>query len=141
MFDTMTPASPVHAKKKRTGLKVAAAVVVGLVCFGVGAGSTSAQTVEVEKRVEVPVEKIVEKEVEVPVTPDSCTEAITLAEKALSLSSDSMGIMSEAMEAAGTFDVATMQGIPARLQPLTDQVKELTPDYQAAKASCLGATS
>lgn len=118
------PATP--PKKPRWYFKPAvllpiAALMIGL---GIGGATGKTETVEVTKEVtkEVPVEKIVTKTVEVPVTPDSCLEALTINEQAFTYLSESMGHIVD-----GDFSAANAS---------TERVKALVPKSNAAKAEC-----
>jgi hypothetical protein len=133
------PQPPV--KKKRRWVKPAAYTAAAALLFGLGTTAAGTETVEVEKRVEVPVEKIVEveKEVEVEVTPASCLEALDLSEQAFDYASEAMGYMSEAMTAASTFDVAGVEQSSANLKELNPKISALAPLVNAAKSECRGA--
>jgi len=116
-------------KKNRKGLKIAATVAGAALLFGMGAASSSAKTVEVEKvvekRVDVPgpervVTNTVEKKVEV--TPPSCLTALSLSEQAFDHAADAMGAI-QARDVAG-------------LNAQTEKIKALSADLLAAKAEC-----
>lgn len=110
---------------------------IALVCgLAIGSGSASAQTVEVEKRVEVPVEKIVNRTVEKEVTPESCIKAIDTAQQALFYSADSMGIFNEAMQAASTMDVAGIYAASSKLEALNPKISALTEPMRVSVADC-----
>jgi hypothetical protein len=117
--------------------------VVGAVALfaGIGIGaSEKPKTVEVVKEVPTPgptVTKTVEKEV--PVTPEACLRYITLSEEGFGHAGDAMGIMSEALTAAGEFNVAAMNAANDKLKAITPKMNELAPKSNAAKAECKAA--
>ena len=125
----------------KAGLKVAGAIGALVLTFGIGAQSTSAKTVEIEKVVEKPVpgpERIVTKTVteKVEVTPQACLTFITLADQMFGYAKESMGYASDALHSVPTRDVAAlaaakagMDSLPPKIQPLADPIK-------TARAEC-----
>ncbi|WP_248760987.1 hypothetical protein [Pseudarthrobacter sp. SSS035] len=108
----------------RTGLQVAGAFGALLITFGIGAGSTSAKTVEVERVVEV--------------TPAACQRYIDLSEQVLGYASEGLGYSSDAMEAAARFNISGIEASTAKLDTLALKVEALSPQVIAAKAECRG---
>ena len=99
--------------------------VAAIVAFGLGSGSASAKTVEVEKVVEKTVpgpERVVTKEVKVPTTPAACLEYIRLAEQVYTISAEAVGEAAK-LNAAG-------------IDRQTQKLGAIKPDLQAAKAGC-----
>jgi hypothetical protein len=131
-----TPAPAPQRPRKRRRIRQfiipAAALLLGV---GMGAGAAGQpQTVEVEKRVEVPVEKIVEKRVEVPgptveKVPASCLTALDYSDKGFTLTSDIMKALQSGI-ATGDFSEATAP---------TDELGALAPKYNTAKTACRAA--
>lgn len=100
-------------------------VVAAVVAFGLGSGSASAKTVEVEKVVEKTVpgpERVVTKEVKVPTTPAACLEYIRLAEQVYTVSADAMGEAAK-LNAAG-------------IDRQTAKLAAIKPNLLAAKSGC-----
>jgi len=119
------PPAPRHENKQRWFKKpiVWLPAVAAVVAFGLGSGSASAQTVEVEKQVikEVPGPertRTVTKEV----TPAACIEYVNLSEQAFTHASEVMGHISN-------LDSASANASTKKLQALAPQVN-------AAKAEC-----
>lgn len=128
---------------QRTGLKVAGGVAVLLLSFGIGAGSTSAQVVEVEKVVEKPVpgpERVVTKTVEkqVEVTPQACLRYIDLSTEAFGYAGESLGYSSDAIGAAAQYDIAGIEAATAKMAVLSPKLDTLFPKISAARTECRG---
>jgi hypothetical protein len=128
---------------QRTGLKVAGGVAVLLLSFGIGAGSTSAQVVEVEKVVEKPVpgpERVVTKTVEkqVEVTPQACLTFISLADQLFGYASDGMGYASDALHSVATQDIAAITAANAGMDALSPKIQALAAPVNAARTECRG---
>lgn len=111
-------------------------VVAAVVAFAMGSGSTSARTVEVEKRVEVPVEKIRTVEKKVEVTPASCLEALTLSEQAFDYAAEALGYSGEALQAAARLNAPGIQAAKAKMDILNPKMSALAPKVNSAKAQC-----
>lgn len=122
--------------------KTFAALAAGLVGVGIGGASGSAPATEpartavTERRVEVPVEKVVE--VEKPVTPQSCRDALRLAREGFALAGEGFGYSSDAMRAAGNFDPDGIDRATRRLNQVTDKTLTLAPKFNAAATTCEG---
>ena len=78
----------------------------------------------------------VTKTAEVPVTPKSCLEALDLSERGFTLSAEAMGIMSDALTAAGRFDVAALQKANVDLEALNPKLSLLTAPMKQAAFDC-----
>jgi hypothetical protein len=123
-------------KKNRTGLKVGGAVAALLIAFGIGAGSTEAQTVEVERVVEKPVEKIVTETIEKEVTPADCIEALDLAGAAIELMAEIPENAGEGIVAAGTGDVAGLNAVTAKMEVVNEKINKAAGPLGVATQSC-----
>ena len=122
----------VPPKKKKWFTAPLVLVGVGALVLGTAIGSAGQKTVTVPGP-----ERTVTKEVKVPTTPAACSEAFSLAEQVFTASASTVGILSDALGAAGRFDVAALQGMPAKIQAQTDLINGINPKYKAAKSSCL----
>ncbi len=71
------------------------------------------------------------KTVETEVTPASCLKALDVADQVFRESGDILGIIGEALGGERSLVKA-----PAAMDKHTAKIKELTPHYQSAKASC-----
>ena len=123
----------------KTGLKVAGAVGALVLAFGIGAGYTSAKTVEVEKVVEKSVpgpERVVTKTVEKEVTPQACLDFIRLADEAFGYASDAEGYGREAIQAAGKRDTAGLQAYMDRMDILTPKLTALVGPINTNRIAC-----
>lgn len=120
--------------------KVGIGLIAGLFGVTVGVSSASLTPAEPEVRTmtkEIPgPERIVTKEVKVEVTPQSCKDAIGYARDGFDLSSRSMSVVVDFLEATSTFDVDEMQSGPGRLQSLNAELRELTPLFQVTSGLC-----
>lgn len=118
---------PRRKSKVKPVLIGAGLFVLGLIAGGSTSASVSEpQTVEVEKRVEVPgPERTVE--VPTPVTPDECLEALDHADAGFNAARD-------ILQALLDQDVAAMESGNVRLETLA-------PKYNAAKDVCRAARS
>ncbi|MGX1163474.1 hypothetical protein FBY31_4403 [Arthrobacter sp. SLBN-100] len=120
----------------KTGLKVAGAVGALVLTFGIGAQSTSAKTVEIEKVVEKPVDRVVTKTVEKEVTPQTCLDFIRLADEAFGYASDAEGYGREAIQAAGKRDTAGLQAYIDRMDILTPKLTALVGPINTNRIAC-----
>ncbi len=131
-----TPPLPVQPPKKPSLLKrfgFAAGTLVLAVILGSAVGANAVpEPVEVIKVQE----KIVEKTVKVPVTPESCKTALTLAGTVIDYSAEAMGYMSDALQAAGRLDAASITAASEKLNTVTPKLKEIGPKYRAARDLC-----
>ena len=118
-----------------------AALGVGMLLVGVGIGSSGkdkpaeaapapAVTVTASASPAPTVTKTAE------VTPKSCLEALDLSERGFTLSAEAMGIMSDALTAAGRFDVAALQKANADLEALNPKLSVLTAPMKQAAFDC-----
>lgn len=112
-----------------------AALPVALL-IGVGMGSsgdpvtpdpiTNTETKEVE----------VEKIVEVERTPDACIAALDAADKVNAYSGEGFGLASEAMTAAGNFDMTALEDANIGLNDLLEPLSIALDEYNVAAAEC-----
>ncbi|HCB59148.1 MAG TPA: hypothetical protein DEP82_14835 [Arthrobacter bacterium] len=123
---------PTVPPKKKWFAKPLVWLPVAALVLGAGLGSAGQKTVTVPGP-----ERTVTKEVKVPTTPAACSEAFSLAEQVFTASASTVGVLSDALTAAGRFDVAALQGMPAKIQAQTDLINGINPKYKAAKSSCL----
>lgn len=119
------PSQP-PAKRKPSKLMIAGAAALLLAGFAAGAGTAKTETIEVEKRVEVPGPQVT-REIEVPgptqeVTPAACVQALQYADEGFSIMSDILG-------AIQADDLPTLEQKNEELAPLPDK-------YNAAKELC-----
>lgn len=123
----MIAAGPVQQKPKR---KFAIVVIIAAALLLGGAVGAAAKP---------PEEKIITetKTVTEYRTPAACTEGFDLAEQVFASSSTAMGYMSDAMQAAGRLDLATIKAAPAKIDVETRNVQNIAPKYRAAKEACL----
>ena len=70
--------------------------------------------------------------------PASCLKALDLAEEAISLAGNGFTVVSDSYSALAQGDFDTVTDSASELAGLTGQITQLTPDYQAAAASCRG---
>lgn len=68
-----------------------------------------------------------------PSAPAECAVALDYAEEALDLSAEGMGVMSDAL--GGGY--SALSRIPGKLDPITADLKRITPLYQDARTTCL----
>ncbi|MDQ0664546.1 hypothetical protein QFZ35_003044 [Arthrobacter ulcerisalmonis] len=125
----------------KTGLKVAGAVSALVLAFGIGVGSTSAKTVEVEKVVEKSVpgpERIVTKTVteKVEVTPQACLTFITLADQLFGYAKESMTYAGDALDSVPTRDYAKLSVAKDGMESLAPKLQALTTPVNTARAEC-----
>lgn len=138
------PTTPPKKKRWFTNKLIWVPALALFAGIAMGAGTQPEPEVrEVEKIVtkEVPVEKIVEveKEVKVPVTPAACIEALDLAQTGFTYSSEAMGYMNDALQAAGRFDVAALEQANADLETLNPKIGALKEPMLAATTECRAA--
>lgn len=125
---------PQAPKPKRAWLLPLLLVAAILVGFGVGAAKPAPDPVTVEKRVEVPVEKIVTKEV--PVTPAACGTALDRGADIIGMSGTVVGLLSDSLGAAGNLDAATIRNNSDKIREQTAKLKEITPEFQLSRDLC-----
>jgi hypothetical protein len=132
----MPPYQPQAPKPKaKRGWMVPVLVAVALIFgFGMGAIKPAPDPVTIEKRVEVPVEKIVTKEV--PVTPAACGDYIEASSKVNDISSTVVGILSDTLSAAVNLDAATIRANNAKVDAETAKLKDITPEFQSTRDTC-----
>ena len=104
---------------------------------GVGIGSTMVPEPEVIT-VEGP-KQLVEKRIEVKTTPEACLNYITFSEQGFTYSSEAMGYMNEALQAAGKLDAAGITAASGKLDILNPKFAALLTKSNAAKAECRAA--
>lgn len=75
----------------------------------------------------------------VEVTPEACLTALDLSEQGFTYSAEAMGYMSDALTAAGEFDVAALQKANADLDTLNPKLKALTGPMKTAATECRAA--
>ena len=127
--------------KKKTLLAGAGVLLFGIIIGSCGASggteTTSTPAPTETETVEVPgPERVVEKEVEVPVTPDSCLEALDLAEQGFDLASQTISIMNDALQAAANLNVAGIESATAQLEVLQPELESIVGPMNEAKAEC-----
>lgn len=131
------PKKPSPFKKPVVWLPIVTAVVAFGLGTGAGGSSTEAATPEPAPTVTVTSPpKIETKTVTVEKTPAACLEALDLSQKGFGYSAEAMGYMSDAMTAAASFDVATIEASSAKLKVLNPKIGALTSPMQTAVAAC-----
>jgi len=134
---TPPPKAPVPPTRKRTLRKVATAGA--LVLFGIVIGSAGGEdTKEVPgpervRTVTAPAKTVTET---VERTPAVCVEALRLAEQGLTLSAESMAVVSTAFTAITEGDSAGLDAASTDLERKNRQIVEITPDYREASRQC-----
>jgi hypothetical protein len=125
----VTPVKP--SKLKRFGLPVGL-LLLGLVIGGAsGASAVPEPVVQVqERRVEVPVEKIVKE------TPASCLSALEHSEEIIQSSARTVGVFVEILDAVQVLDAAKITSLNPKIEAETDVLDTLRPKYQSARDSC-----
>lgn len=134
-FTTIPAAPTTPAPKARKRWVKPTAIAAGALIVGMmigGSGKSEPQTVEVPGP-----ERVVTKTVEVERTPTACATAFSKAEEVISVSGTTIELLSDALQAAGRFDIAAMEGTPAKIDAQTAKITKIAPDYRAAKDSCL----
>lgn len=120
-------------RRRRVALPIAFAATAAL---GIALGSAAAggtpepETVTVEKRVEVPVEKIV------TTTPAVCLEALDDAEAVVKLGAEALGYSGAAIEAAGSFDLAGLESANADLGTVAPRMTDAVDTYNVSATVC-----
>lgn len=123
-------------------VKIIGGIIGGFALFGIGAGAGAAggapEAVTVEKRVEVPVEKVVTKEVKVDVekTPASCIRALDLAGEAMGIMAQVADLGGDTAIAAGTGNVRELNSITAQLEALNVEIVDLNAPTATAASDC-----
>jgi hypothetical protein len=79
------------------------------------------------------VTKVVEK------TPAACVKYIELSEQGFSYAGEAMGYMSDALQAAGSFNVAALTAASDKIATVTPKMNALSTPTNAAKAECRAA--
>jgi hypothetical protein len=117
-----------HLLKSRAAL----ALGVGSICliFGLLINGGDTQTMPAA----VPVTTVAK----IGTAPAACIEALDLADQAFGLAGDGFTVVSQSYTALAQGDFAGAAVYATELTGITDQITVLTPDYQAAKASCQG---
>lgn len=128
-FAVGQPPAPKPKPRRKWVLPVVAAATLVL---GLGIGFAAQPAPKT-----VTVTETVTKEIEVAVTPKECRTALDLGQSALTSAGETITILSGALQAAGRFDTATLQGVPAKIQAQTQIIKDLTPKYTSARSACL----
>jgi hypothetical protein len=124
-------------QKPKRGWLVPVIVAVALIFgFGMGAIKPPPAPVTIEKVVEKRVEVPVEKRVEVPVTPQACITALSKAGEIIDISGNTVGIMSDTLKAAVTWDSATITANTEKVKTETTKLKDITPGYISAREEC-----
>jgi hypothetical protein len=122
--DVLLPPAPPKRWLWRTRAVVTAAVVGAL--LGIGAGTAAQPEPSTVTRIEGVLE----------VAPQSCLDALDLADEGFTYAGEAMGAASDGFDAASRFDVAGLNDASARIRRAGDQIESITADYQAAKADC-----
>jgi uncharacterized hydantoinase/oxoprolinase family protein len=122
---------PKPSKFKRFRLPVGL-LLLGLIIGGASGASAVPEPVEIEKRVEVPVEKIVTKKE----TPASCLKAIQHAEEIFGVAADMTGVMADGMKAAAYGTVADINAVTARIEALNTELDTHTGNYKPVRDAC-----
>jgi len=120
--DVLLPPAPPKGRLWRTRSLVIAAAVAVLVGAGVGAAARPEPTTTT-----------------VAVAPQSCLDALDLADRGFSYAGDAMGAASDGFDAVSRFDLAGVKDASTRISAAGDQIQSITADYQAAKADCRSA--
>jgi hypothetical protein len=120
--DVLLPPAPPKGRLWRTRALVIAAIVAGLVGAGVGAATRPEPTTTT-----------------VAVAPQSCLDALDLADQGFTYAGEAMGAASDGFDAASRFDIAGLKDASARITAAGGKIEGITADYQAAKADCRSA--
>lgn len=131
---SQAPKPPKASKLKRFGLPTGL-LLLGLIIGGASGASAVPEPVEVVKEVPGP-ERVVEKKVNVPVTPQTCRDAITHGEAVIQSSSRVAGIFSEIIDAVRAMDSAAIIALNPKIDTETAILNEIRPKYQAARDAC-----
>jgi len=121
--DVLLPPAPPKRRLWRTRAVVIAAVVGALIGIGAGAATQSEQ------------HRVTNTE-NVEVAPQSCLDALDLADRGFTYSAEAMDAAAEGFDAASRFDVAGLNTAAARISAAGDKIQGITADYLAAKADC-----
>jgi len=135
--------SPSQRKGQVMNKKVTTIVIAGAFLVGGGFGSASSQAtpvktaapVTVTKTVQGP-ERVVTKTVTKTVTPQSCLDALDMADKGFGYGAAAISAASDGFKAVSTLDVPGMTAATTRMTTAGDSLGALAPDYNAAKAAC-----
>jgi len=74
------------------------------------------------------------------VVPQSCLDALDMADSGFGLAADAMGIVSDAFTAISEFDMDGVERASAKLSETTSGFTDLSPKYNAAKEQCRAAS-
>jgi hypothetical protein len=125
--DVLLPPAPPKRRLWRTRAVVIAAVVGAL--LGIGAGTAAQPEPSTVTRIEGVLE----------VAPQSCLEALDLADEGFGYAGEALQASADGFDAASRFDVAGIEAATERIELAGDHVEGIITDYQAAKAECRSA--
>lgn len=125
--------APEKPKRNLKPWLIAALVTVALF-IGAGSGYASGSS-KIPDKVEVEVEK--EVKVNVPVTPASCSEALSLAEDVISSAGRALGYSNDNLDAVADLDAERIKANTAKTEAETSVLEELAPKFQSARDTCL----
>lgn len=125
VYGSNEPPTRPRPKFNRKLIWPAVATIALLLGIGIGTGNKPEPETTVETKTVQGPERVVTKNVEVPVTPQSCLDALTITETAFTYLSESMQHILDADYAAA--------------EKSTARVKALVPKSNAAKAECRAA--
>ena len=121
--DVLLPPAPPKRRLWRTRAVVIATVVGTLIGFGAGAATQpEPNTVTTTETVEI--------------APQSCLDALDLADRGFTYGADAMQGAADGFDAVSRFDVAGVEAATAKIEAAGADLESITPDYQAAKADC-----
>jgi hypothetical protein len=124
--DVLLPPAPPKRRLWRTRAVVIAATVGALI--GIGAGAATRPEPSTVTRTEA-----------VEVAPQSCLDALDLADEGFTYAGEAMGAASDGFDAASRFDVDGLNAASDRITAAGDKIQGITAAYQAAKADCRSA--
>jgi hypothetical protein len=130
---THQPQKPKAKRRWLVPLLIAVALLMGV---GMGSAKPAPDPVTIEKVVEKKVEVPVEKRVEVPVTPPSCLTALSKAGEIIDISGNTVGILSDTLKAAVTWDSATITANTEKVKAQTSKLGDISPSYISAREEC-----
>jgi hypothetical protein len=122
--DVLLPPAPPKRRLWRTRAVVIATVVGALI--GIGAGAAIQPEPSTVTKTEA-------------VAPQSCLDALDLADEGFTYAGEAMGAASDGFDAASRFDIAGLKAASGRITAAGDKIQGITGAYQAAKADCRSA--
>jgi hypothetical protein len=124
--DVLLPPAPPKRRLWRTRALVIAAGIAAVI--GAGAGAATQPEPNTVTKTEI-----------VEVAPQSCLDAIDLADEGFTYSAEAMDAAADGFGAASRFDVAGLNAASDRISAAGGKIQGITADYQTAKADCRSA--